>query len=81
MSIKSEFYIRSCICSLFLWTTFIDFIYGCQVHHTGNDAEVHWFVHVCYSEYSMYFGWTLYVIEGALLTFSAFLAWESRHVS
>ena len=29
----------------------------------------------------MYFGWTIYIIEGALLTFGAFLAWESRHVS
>ena len=48
---------------------------------SGNDAEVHPFVRVCYSGYSMYFGWTMYIIEGALLTFGAFLAWESRHVS
>ena len=48
---------------------------------TGNDAEVHPFVFVCYSEYSSYFSWTIYIIEGLLLTFGAFLAWESRHVS
>ena len=52
-----------------------------QVYTTGNDAEVHPYVHICYSEYSMHFGWAIYITEGALLTFGAFLAWESRHVS
>ncbi|XP_045168365.2 gamma-aminobutyric acid type B receptor subunit 2-like [Mercenaria mercenaria] len=51
-----------------------------QVYMIGNDAEVHLFVRVCHSEYSTYFGWTLYIIQGALLSFGAFLAWETRHV-
>lgn len=38
------------------------------------------YVRVCYSEHSVYFGWILYAIEGALLTFGAFLAWETRKV-
>ena len=45
-----------------------------------NDAEVHYYVHVCYSEYSVYFGWAFYILGGSLLTFGAFLAWESRQV-
>ncbi|XP_060600012.1 gamma-aminobutyric acid type B receptor subunit 1-like [Ruditapes philippinarum] len=51
-----------------------------QVYLIGNDAEVHLFVRVCHSEYSSYFGWVLYIIQGALLSFGAFLAWETRHV-
>ena len=47
----------------------------------GTDAEIHYFVQVCYSDYSMYFEWTLYIIEGALLCFGAFLSFETRHVS
>ena len=47
----------------------------------GNDAEIQHFVRICYSNYGMYFCWTIYIIEGALLTFGAFLAWESRNVS
>jgi gamma-aminobutyric acid type B receptor len=47
----------------------------------GNDAEVRPFVRVCHSEYSDYFQWPLYVVEGGLLTFGAFLAWETRNVS
>ena len=46
----------------------------------GNDAEVHPFVRVCFSKYSVYFGWTIYILEGALLTFGAFLSWETRQV-
>ncbi|XP_045167680.2 gamma-aminobutyric acid type B receptor subunit 1-like [Mercenaria mercenaria] len=51
-----------------------------QVTVFANDAEVHLFVRVCHSEYSTYFGWALYIIQGALLSFGAFLAWETRHV-
>ena len=47
----------------------------------GNDAEIHPFVRVCHSEYGVHFSWTLYIIEGVLLAFGAFLAFESRHVS
>ena len=47
----------------------------------GNDAEIQHFVRICYSNYGMYFCWSIYIIEGALLTFGAFLAWESRNVS
>lgn len=46
----------------------------------GNDAEVRPFVRICHSDYSTYFGWVLYVLEGALLSFGAFLAWETRNV-
>ena len=51
-----------------------------QVYFSGNDAEVHLYVRICYSKYSSYFTWFIYMIEGGLLTFGAFLAWESRHV-
>ena len=47
----------------------------------GNDAEIQHFVRICYSNYGTYFCWSIYIIEGALLTFGAFLAWESRNVS
>ena len=46
-----------------------------------DDAEIRPFVRVCSSEYGVYFSWTIYITEGALLTFGAFLAWETRHVS
>lgn len=52
-----------------------------QIFMLGNDAEVHPFVRVCESDYSTYFGWVLYVIQGGLLSFGAFLAWETKHVS
>ncbi|XP_060583730.1 gamma-aminobutyric acid type B receptor subunit 1-like [Ruditapes philippinarum] len=51
-----------------------------EIYLNGNDAEVRPYVRTCKSDYSMYFGWTLYIIEGVLLTFGAFLAWETRHV-
>ncbi|XP_045170045.2 gamma-aminobutyric acid type B receptor subunit 2-like [Mercenaria mercenaria] len=51
-----------------------------EVYMIGNDAEVIPFVRVCQSEYSDYFEWPLYVVEGGLLTFGAFLAWETRKV-
>lgn len=47
----------------------------------GVDAEVRPFVRICVSEYSSYFGWALYIVQGALLSFGTFLAWETRHVS
>ena len=46
----------------------------------GNDAEVRPYVRICYSEYSVYFSWTLYILEGALMAFGAFIAWETKHV-
>ncbi|XP_053374076.1 gamma-aminobutyric acid type B receptor subunit 2-like [Mercenaria mercenaria] len=51
-----------------------------DIYLIGNDAEVYPYVRVCLSEYSEYFAWILYIIEGMLLTFGAFLAWETRHV-
>ncbi|XP_045213752.2 gamma-aminobutyric acid type B receptor subunit 1-like isoform X2 [Mercenaria mercenaria] len=51
-----------------------------EVYMIGNDAEVRPFVRVCLSEYSDYFQWPLYVIEGGLLIFGAFLAWETKNV-
>ncbi|KAL4221901.1 G-protein coupled GABA receptor [Mactra antiquata] len=47
---------------------------------SGADAEVHPFVRICVSEYASYFGWALYIIQGSLLSFGTFLAWETRHV-
>lgn len=56
-------------------------IYGIfQNYMNGNDAEVRPHVRMCYSKYSTYFEWTIYIIEGALLSFGAFLAWETRRV-
>ncbi|XP_052793585.1 gamma-aminobutyric acid type B receptor subunit 2-like [Mya arenaria] len=51
-----------------------------EVHMEGNDAEIRPFVRMCRSDYSVYFGWAIYIIEGSLLSFGAFLAWETRHV-
>ena len=47
----------------------------------GNDAEIRPYVRVCYSAHGVYFSWAIYITEGALLAFGAFLAWETRHVS
>ncbi|KAH3692853.1 hypothetical protein DPMN_194607 [Dreissena polymorpha] len=47
----------------------------------GNDVEVRFFVQTCVSKQSTYFVWTLYIIEGMMLSFGAFLAWETRHVT
>ncbi|XP_052286949.1 gamma-aminobutyric acid type B receptor subunit 2-like [Dreissena polymorpha] len=47
----------------------------------GNDEEVRFFVHTCISKQSTYFEWTIFIIEGMMLTFGAFLAWETRHVT
>ncbi|KAH3817973.1 hypothetical protein DPMN_119558 [Dreissena polymorpha] len=46
----------------------------------GNDVEVRFFVQTCVSKQSTYFVWTIYIIEGMMLSFGAFLAWETRHV-
>ncbi|XP_053389166.1 gamma-aminobutyric acid type B receptor subunit 2-like [Mercenaria mercenaria] len=46
----------------------------------GDDTEVRPFVRVCQSEFSKYFEWPLYVVEGGLLIFGAFLAWETKNV-
>ncbi|XP_052217128.1 gamma-aminobutyric acid type B receptor subunit 2-like [Dreissena polymorpha] len=35
---------------------------------------------VCVSDYSSYFNWTLHTVNGALIAFGAFLAWETRRV-
>jgi len=51
-----------------------------QIYKIGNDEEVHLFVRMCHSENSNYYSWVIYVIEGALLAFGAFLAWETRRV-
>ncbi|XP_052245676.1 gamma-aminobutyric acid type B receptor subunit 1-like [Dreissena polymorpha] len=46
----------------------------------GSDEIVHQFVRICFSKNSSYFTWSLYIVEGALLSFGAFLAWETRNV-
>ncbi|XP_052778519.1 gamma-aminobutyric acid type B receptor subunit 2-like [Mya arenaria] len=51
-----------------------------KIFKLGHDEEVYPFVRMCISEYSIYFSWIVYVVEGALLSFGAFLAWETRHV-
>ncbi|XP_052793470.1 gamma-aminobutyric acid type B receptor subunit 2-like [Mya arenaria] len=51
-----------------------------EIHMDENDAEIRPFVRMCRSDNSAYFGWSVYIIEGALLSFGAFLAWETRHV-
>ncbi|XP_045170037.2 gamma-aminobutyric acid type B receptor subunit 2-like [Mercenaria mercenaria] len=51
-----------------------------EMYTTTDGTEVQPLVNVCDSSYSEIFGWTLYIIEGALLTFGAFLAWETRNV-
>ena len=58
---------------------FTDYIL--QVYIIGNDAEVRPYVRMCYSRYGDYFSWTIYISEGVLLAFGAFLAWETRHVN
>ncbi|XP_053374069.1 gamma-aminobutyric acid type B receptor subunit 1-like [Mercenaria mercenaria] len=50
------------------------------VYMMKNGVEVRPFVRVCESKYSQYFEWALYITQGALLTFGAFLAWETRKV-
>ncbi|KAH3769086.1 hypothetical protein DPMN_170333, partial [Dreissena polymorpha] len=47
----------------------------------GNDEEVRFFVQTCVSKQSTYFAWTIYIFEGMMLSFGAFLAWETRHVT
>ena len=54
--------------------------YSFQVYTIGNDEEVHPFVRTCQSANSSYFKWTLILLEGAMLSFGAFLAFETRHV-
>jgi len=52
-----------------------------QFYTVGNDEEIRPYINTCYSKYASQFGWAIYVMEGALLSFGAFLAWETRHVS
>ena len=51
-----------------------------KVYLTGNDAEVRPFLRVCTSVYHSYFSWTICITEGVLLSFGAFLAFETRKV-
>lgn len=51
-----------------------------QVYMNGNDAEVRPYLRVCTSRYHNHFSWTIYVIEGVMLSFGAFLAFETRKV-
>ena len=55
-------------------------VFVLQAEMSDNDAVVHRIVRVCYSVHSTYFEWTIYIVEGALLCFGAFLAFETRHV-
>ena len=51
-----------------------------QIDLIGNDAEVHPYIRLCTSSYYSYFAWTIYIMEGTLLAFGAFLAFETRKV-
>ncbi|XP_052793048.1 gamma-aminobutyric acid type B receptor subunit 2-like [Mya arenaria] len=51
-----------------------------EIYQIGNDEEVHPYVRVCFSENGAYYNWVIYIIEGTLLSFGAFLAWETRRV-
>ncbi|XP_060583732.1 gamma-aminobutyric acid type B receptor subunit 2-like [Ruditapes philippinarum] len=51
-----------------------------EIYHTSDGTSIQPFVRVCHSEKSQYFNWTLRVIQGTLLTFGAFLAWETRRI-
>ena len=51
-----------------------------QVYTTDDDTEVRPYVRVCHSKYGQYFSWTIYILEGLILVFGAFLAWETRQV-
>ena len=73
--IYTDFYAYSVfIKMIILWRTF-------KVYLVGHDAEVRPYIRVCYSEYDIYFSWTIYIMEGVLMGFGAFLAWETRQVS
>lgn len=51
-----------------------------EVYISSDGTEIRPFVRVCWSKYSEYFTWALYITQGGLLTFGTFLAWETRHV-
>lgn len=51
-----------------------------MVYLIGKDAEVHPFIRICTSKYNDYFSWAIYILEGALLSFGAFLSFETRKV-
>ncbi|KAL3832355.1 hypothetical protein ACJMK2_024007, partial [Sinanodonta woodiana] len=46
----------------------------------SGDIKVRRLVQICVSKYSSYFTLTLYIIEGVMLVFGAFLSWETRQV-
>ena len=76
-----SFYFRCGKLFVCCWITFKNQYKYFQEYTIGNDEVVRPFVRICYSAYAEYFEWTIYIIEGALLSFGAFLAWETRHVS
>ena len=51
-----------------------------QTYLIDNDSEVHPYVLVCSSTHFMFFSLTIYIIEGALVSFGVFLAFETRRV-
>jgi hypothetical protein len=51
-----------------------------QVSPDDSDVEYHPQIMVCVSDNASYFQMALYVIQGALLAFGAFLAFETRKV-
>lgn len=51
-----------------------------QVSVDDDDIEIQPLILVCVSARESYFLWTLYIIQGSLLAFGVFLAWETRKV-
>ncbi|KAL5007636.1 hypothetical protein ScPMuIL_016442 [Solemya velum] len=51
-----------------------------ELHAEDNDVEIHPYFLECTSRNGFYFESTLYIIQGVLLAFGSFLAWETRKV-
>ncbi|KAL5007635.1 hypothetical protein ScPMuIL_016441 [Solemya velum] len=73
------------ICVLVVWETIdpqyiMKYELPKEISLTDNDVEYHPEMNVCTSKYSSYFTMTLYIIQGALMAFGAFLSWETRKV-
>jgi gamma-aminobutyric acid type B receptor len=60
--------------------TYSVFMFDLQVSLDDDDVVYHPQIVVCVSQHASYFEMTLYVIQGALLAFGAFLAFETRKV-
>ena len=69
---------RNCVQSLLNFLCFV--AVNLQVDAVDVDVTYVKQIMTCSSSYSLYFNGVLYVVQGALLSFGAFLAWETRKV-